>query len=87
MISFPHQLDSPSSLKTLNDHIGKLEHHYDVLNEEMGKGEVASFGTTPASECPTNFSINNAHGVSFCFLRWWTAAHQKMNEATYVFET
>ena len=39
-----HHISSPRSLKSLNDHINKLEKEYDTLQEEVAKGETSNFG-------------------------------------------
>lgn len=38
-------LGHPRSIKLLNDHIAKLEQEYDLLQEEVAKGETSDFGS------------------------------------------
>lgn len=37
----------PRSLRTLQDHISKLEAQYDILNEELANGENQKFSAEP----------------------------------------
>ena len=88
-------------MKTIQDHITKLDREYDTLNEEMAKGENAKFGPEPMSQthtkksipyhtdlCSCNFILSFSSIPShFILLRWWKVAHKKMNDATFVFET
>ena len=40
----------PRSLKILQDHITQVESQYDLLNEEMAKGENAGYGKESMSQ-------------------------------------
>ena len=52
-------------MKTVQDHIAKLDREYDILNEEMAKGENAKFGPEPMSQTRTTTSIPyDAHAIS-----------------------
>jgi len=52
-------------MKTVQDHIAKLDREYDILNEEMAKGENAKFGPEPMSQTHTTTSIPyDAHAIS-----------------------
>ena len=83
----------PRSLKILQDHITHVESQYDLLNEEMAKGENAGYGKECISQTSGRMSgmnlFPNCIGPKCCSLhvRWWKNAHQKMNAATFVPET
>ena len=47
----------PRSMKTIQDHIVKLDREYDTLNEEMATGENAKFGPESMSQTHTKTSI------------------------------
>lgn len=86
----------PRSLKTLQDHITKLENQHDLLTEEMAKGENSGFGSEPMTQIE-RFKLFNCpslikRGQPSCMIpplysRWWKSAHTKMNAATFVLET
>ena len=48
-------LGHPRSIKLLNEHIAKLEHEYDLLQEEVAKGDTSDFGKALEAYPMTNW--------------------------------
>ena len=47
-------------MKTLQDHVAKLEAQYDILNEELARGENADFSAESESQVNQVSSISTS---------------------------
>ena len=83
-------------MKILDTHIKQLEKEYDVLNDEMARGETLQYNAQPLTQHSTTHRfIKHIYDLDFSVLRnnswfqlrnprWCEGAHKKMNASTYV---
>ena len=94
-----HALLPLRSVKTLQEHITKLDQQYDILNDEMAQGENTDFSAEPVSQILAKNCRYRDYKIikmlsrvpaelkgSFweSMLSWWKNAHKKMNATTFV---